>query len=376
MPVPPGFVQDCRKQAKFAAGRSPLYEILFASIGSWYEDPANGWYRDLLADSWKTREFGAWFEPALVVAASLHASVLRGDAGSEGLRPFFARREGLPLTAEERTAFLALCIERLREPNPAILDTLKDGRIQTNEIRRSVLWLLTAAWLGTQDFDLVELGASAGLSLVADRLGWIVNYPGGTNCSFGGSGTMLLETPVTEGDAPVPHPRRISNRIAIDRNPLDPGDPANRLWLKALVWPDQKGRMDLLERTLDQAVNPGSPKIEFVRMDLPGEFDPEAWARKTRPVLFWNSITTGYFSDADYAELKRRMAAVLDRRPGAWLEFELLREGSPHRPLIRKEEAALVLHRRRNGCWAETLLAGAEAHVPSVRWLAGPISKD
>jgi hypothetical protein len=371
MPVPSGFAANSRKQSKFARGRSPLYEALFLAFGDWWESGSHGWFRDLLNEQWKDREFGAWFEPPLVIAASLHASVLRGDPDTAALGPYYSRRDGAELSDGERAAFLGAVEQTLRSPNPQILGTLRGGLIQTNEIRRSVCWLLGSVWLGLTDFDLVELGSSAGLSLVADQLGWIVKYPDSAPCSFGGPDTGLFSTEITEGQAPFPGPRRIGRRFGVDRNPLDPHDGTNRLWLRALVWPDQKGRLELLDRVLDTATRPGAPEIEFMKTDLPGGFDAEFWARKERPVLFWNSITTGYFSDTAYAELKTRIGQVLDRRPGAWLEFELFREGVRRPETVRKEESPLTARWRASGQWEERLLAAAEAHVPSIRWFAG-----
>ncbi len=371
MPVPSEFAANSRKQSRFCKGRSPLYETLFLAFGDWWESSSHGWFRDLLNERWKDREFGAWFEPPLVIAASLHASVLRNDPDTAALGPYYSRREGAELTDGEKAGFLNAVEQVLRNPNPRIMGTLRSGLIQTNEIRRSVCWLLGSVWLGLTDYDLVELGSSAGLSLVADQLGWIVNYPGAAPCCFGGPDTGAFSTGVTEGEAPFPGPRHIGRRIGVDRNPLDPHDDENRLWLRALVWPDQKGRLEMLDQVLNAATRPGAPKIEFMKMDLPDGFDVEFWARKERPVLFWNSITTGYFSDDAYNGLKARIGQVLDRRPGAWLEFELLRPGAPRPETVRKEESVLMAHWRRDGRWDERLLAAAEAHVPSVRWLAG-----
>lgn len=373
MPVPADFSLSCRKQSKFASGRSPLYGLLFASIADWNDAPNGGWFRDLLSGLWEDRHFSSWFEAPLVIAASLHASVLRGDPDSEPLTPYFTRRKHLQGDVASQREFVAACAGRLQNPNPEILHTMRSGQIQTNEIRRSLCWLLGAAWLGYPEFDLVELGASAGLSLFADQLGWIVCYPDKTTCRFSPEGSGLFQTTVTEGIAPVPPAGRVLSRIGIDRSPLDLRDENSSLWLRALVWPDQTDRMELLEATLAFATSPDAPPIKLQMLNLPEGLDSGSFTGNTHPVIFWNSITTGYFPDSDYLALREKLAAILDQRPGAWLEFELPRNSTSRPEKVHKDEALLTVCWRDAGSWKSVLLGAAEAHVPTLRWFAGRI---
>lgn len=368
MPVPSGFADICDKQAKFCQERSPLYQILFNALGQWWREEE--WFRRLLETTWTQRTFGAWFESPLVVAASIHAAVLRGEPSARILQTFYGRRLPVGLDRSEAADFLEGVKSLLSAPPPAVLETLRSGQIQTNEIRRSACWLLAASVLEFRQFDLVELGSSAGLSLAADRLGWVTVYDNGDRVYAGGPGQSSLETPVTGSDAPRTFDWQVARRIGIDRNPLDASDPQTQLWLKALVWPDQAERMKLLELGLEAAISPGRPKIEFRQMELPDGLEPEEWSAGSTPVLFWNSITTGYFSNSQYLDLKDRISRILDRRPGAWLEFELPRSPANRPESVRKDEAVLMLHRRETGRWHSKILAAAEAHVPSIRWLA------
>lgn len=120
---------------------------------------------------------------------------------------------------------------RVREAGDRIRDTMLTRFTQTNEPGRCAA-LITA--LGDIDgpVGLVEVGSSAGLCLYADRYSYAfdgrpVGPPSAVHLACTTSG-------------PVPVPDRLPDvvaRVGVDRNPLDPADPDDRAWLRALIWP-------------------------------------------------------------------------------------------------------------------------------------------
>jgi hypothetical protein len=112
---------------------------------------------------------------------------------------------------------------------------------QINEPRRCAV-LLPALALLPGPLAVVEVGASAGLTLLPDRYAYrYVDTSGGERRV--GDGAPVLEC-ATEGPVPVPDAvPDIRWRCGLDLAPLDVGDPEDVRWLEALVWPGQHERL-------------------------------------------------------------------------------------------------------------------------------------
>ena len=109
--------------------------------------------------------------------------------------------------------------------------TMSARATQTNEPARCTGLLPV---LGRLDgpLALVEVGASAGLCLHPDRYSY--DYDG---VPVGVPSAVHLRCATTGA---VPVPARLPDvvaRIGIDLQPLDPADPDDRAWLRALIWP-------------------------------------------------------------------------------------------------------------------------------------------
>jgi hypothetical protein len=125
--------------------------------------------------------------------------------------------------------------------------------VQTNEVQRS--WMLLPCFLevarrtGVETLDLIELGPSAGLNLVWDRYRY--RYEQGQ----WGRDDAALELSGEER-RPVPGKLleitpRVRQRRGIDLAPLDVTRPGDTLLLKAFVWPDQRERLERLDRAFE-----------------------------------------------------------------------------------------------------------------------------
>lgn len=140
----------------------------------------------------------------------------------------------------------------VRQHADRIVDVLETRRTQTNEVGRvGVIGpaLRHVCQLVQGDLGLLDVGASAGLNLLFDRIG----------CNYGTFRTM--EDPPLEVDTSLATPfapfdaqeLRIGWRGGLDRAPVDLADEAAARWLLACVWPEQRDRVQRLASAIGLA---------------------------------------------------------------------------------------------------------------------------
>jgi hypothetical protein len=139
----------------------------------------------------------------------------------------------------------------LRSRADAIHAVMLARDTQTNEPGRCAVLLPVLARL-MQPLALIEVGASAGLCLLADRYmydyqGRVVRGPAAPD-----HGPMLA---CRIGDT-TPIPRSVPQvawRAGLDLNPVDLTDDDQVAWLETLVWPDQPDRLARLRAAISAA---------------------------------------------------------------------------------------------------------------------------
>jgi len=319
-------VQELSRQRAYCEQRSPLYAAVLRELE---EDAVAGpdWLASIEA-AWRGRSFAVGWEMAHLLLACMHFSALAGEA--EELAALYPSCGGAG--GEPRGAARAF----LRRAPAAFWERLRSGRVQTNEVDRSVAWMVAAAAaFGGRNlpFHFVELGASAGLNLVGDHLPHACRF-------LSGDGAPVAPPAGWDGVHPI------LTRTGLDLLPRRIAYVGDRLWLKACVWADDLPR---LER-LDLAIN------TFLRFENRLQLEPCSFAeapdwleRMRRPgvgegLLVFNSIATIYLCEEDYRELQRGMARALapwgDR--ALWVEYERAR-GAKDGPL------ELTIHRSIKG---------------------------
>ncbi len=130
---------------------------------------------------------------------------------------------------------------------------------QTNEPGRCAVLLPLLSQL-RGPLALIEVGASAGLCLFPDRYRYRYRTVTGENHCLG-IGPVELACDV---DGPVPLPDQLPDvrwRAGLDLHPLRADSDIDRDWLRALIWPEHRDRLNRLSAALD-IVAADPPRID------------------------------------------------------------------------------------------------------------------
>jgi hypothetical protein len=236
-----------------------------------------------------------------------------------------------------------------------------DSPPQTNETGRAAAimgaLLLLAEEYGLP-FELIELGASAGLNQNLDRFGYRLG-----ETQAGDAASPLQLVPEWEGASPPAADVCIVSRRAVDQSPVPVADPAQRERLVAYCWADQAERMQRLEAALAlAAAHPPQVRqgdaADFVEAVLT-ELQSDGVCRVIFHTIFWTYVP---------ADKQARVRAALTRageqatreRPLAWARYELNGQGGV---------AELRLTEWPGG--RERHLATGHPHGSRIAWHAG-----
>jgi len=227
-------------------------------------------------------------------------------------------------------------------------------RTQTNEAARCATLLPVLAGL-PEPLALIEVGASAGLTLLPDRYSY--DYDGhritGTDPD-----APVIRCAVS---GPVPLPDRVPVicwRAGLDLNPLDVTDDDDMRWLSCLLWPGEAGRAERLAGAIATARR-DPPVIHRGNLltDLPGlaaQAPPEA------TLVLYHSAVLAYVAPA----AREGFAATVRGLGAVWLSNEAPGVVSGVTSEERDDGGFVVV---RDG---QTLLALADGHGSWLQWLA------
>jgi hypothetical protein len=322
---------------------SPLYEKLALAVD---DDPA----LKALAARARPRQ-----PQANILFAAVHFLLLRG--ASHPLRNFYATVGGVD-RGDPFAAFRDFVVAH-EEKVTALVET----RItNTNEVARSCVLRAGFAALAARDnapLHMIEIGPSAGLNMIWDRYGMRYRRGDTVVAEIAPDAPLVLDCEIRGEIMPPLAPRPvIANRVGLELHPVDLSNPDDRDWLRALVWPDQPGRLDRLDRAIAMH-RQASPAI------LSGDalaLLPDALADvpPRQAVCVYHTIAVYQFS----AEMKQALSAILAltglRRPVWHLAFEF--DGHA--------DYAVTLSRHDGGAIDSRKLAIAQAHGGWIEWRA------
>jgi hypothetical protein len=319
-----GLQEDLDRQIEVVRGRSPASERVLALL------PAvlNGRAGRFVETAWEHRRFFASYERPLLLLAAL-----RADALAEGPRhPLHA---GLaadpPEPAAVTLARLSAALDGSRE---GVYDALAHRDVQTNDTSRAIAWVWPAALARAGDeahpLALVDVGASAGLNLVADAL------PPVWQATDGSSLELARDV------EPVA-------RLGLDAAPLDALREGDARWLRACIWAGERAREERLDLAIAAfraaRVRPDAPVlVPLQASNVPARLDLLSGAETGALVLAYQTVMRDDLEPGVRAEYEAGMREWLGTHPpglALWTELEPVARG-----LDGEHPGALVAHVR------------------------------
>jgi hypothetical protein len=285
-------------QAAFCRARGvPVYASLLTGA------LAREGVRARLAEVWAGREFHAPYERPLLLCAALRQMVW--------LRPTHPLASLIGEEADGRGEVDPAVVEDALG-DTSVLATLRDRFMQTNEVSRSVAWRLAlSTWPAEPGahVHLVDLGCSAGLNLIGDRLEgqWLIDETGKP---------IGLDTRAV-----------IASRTGLDRAPVDVRDEASASWLRACVWPGQHDRLRHLDDAIAEARATEIETRPCKAENMPGVLERITAENPGAFVLAYSTVFSAYLLPDEKAAFSSGVHAWLARFPGRtlWIELEAAR---------------------------------------------------
>ena len=306
----------------------------------------DGAVAERLRAAWSERHFRPFYERPMLLLASIRDDVLR-EGESHPLWAAIGDHEPELEAVTGAAVQAALAADR-----DHLWNTLAERYVQTNDISRAIAWIWPAAIAVEEDpgrpLALFDVGASAGLNLIADRAGVAWERSDGGELKPG----------------PLPP---IAGRTGYDLRPVDVFDEAQARWLLACVWPGQKSRAQGLETGIAAfraaAGGPDAPRVESLdaaevpaRLPVPADDEPRA--------IVYGTIMRDYLPDAVRETYRAGMGNWLRGcAPGAaiWSELEITTEERSEGPPVD-----LTVHVLADGREESLLLARCEPHPRTI----------
>jgi hypothetical protein len=235
-----------------------------------------------------------------------------------------------------------------------------DGPPQTNEAGRSANFIAALHWLASRvvpQFEINEIGSSAGMNLLIDRyrydLGGVVSGP--------------VDAPITirpewRGPPPPADAFTITSVRGCDLTPIDVRAHAAADRLRAYIWPEMAERFARMDGGIAMIRERG---VDLVQADADDWVETQLAAPQalgTTRVLM-HSIVWQYLPDETQARITNAMetAALFatPERPLAWIALETNRDTFQHELMVRYWPS---------GCEMK-VLGSAHAHGAWVEWI-------
>jgi len=238
---------------------------------------------------------------------------------------------------------------------------IRTRSVQTNEVARSAILVpafeVVSREVKNRPLSLIEIGSSAGLTLLWDR--YHFDYNGKMQCGPTDS-PVKIECKL-RGDKRPPIPTgfpKIFSRLGIDLNPIDLNDPESVQWLRALIWPEQLNRTRQLESAIGIARQDHPQIMKGDAVELLPELIDEIG--RDAQVCVYQSFTLSLAG----GEARERLDALLNMLSSTRRLFHVSLEWA-------KEFETPLLHLSRfdKGSRTDDTLAKSHAHGEWLEWL-------
>jgi hypothetical protein len=229
----------------------------------------------------------------LRLAGAIHRVVLQGkDDRLARHYPSVGGKPGEDFTAD----FIGYMRDHLEDIEAGLVT-----QVQTNEVGRSVAHLVLSHWLttlGVDEFNFLEIGASAGLNLNFDKFYGCFGQlrMGDSASSLRFMGDWFSNAP----DVPRVGATAISKR-GCEISPIDVARPDDEARLLSFVWPDQRLRLERLRSAIAIAKT-HRPAVDAASAD---EWIAQQLARPSEhATLIFHSIVWQYLGTETQNRLK------------------------------------------------------------------------
>ncbi len=331
-----------RQQQQFSEEYSPLYAALFGTVAGWLTDLPQGQVGKWLLAATRNR---AAFDVTNLLAAGLHYEVLAEKNAVSDLAAYYP-----PVGGDASPHFLYGVDEEgkrvesqrfVRALHNAILARrstlstfIQNNTVQTNETGRGISWLLPLCLARLNEAHLLDLGASAGLNLIAEqrafqfidisdrsmrwKLGlgepiqFAVHTKGDTDTLFG-------------SDCQLP---AILSRTGCDIHPFRLESTSDEQILTSFVWADQVERVRRLREgiAMFQEVQQSAVPVRLFSLNLPDALPAFLDRQKCgleEPFVIYNTYIKIYLPDRG-EKLRNLISewAAKQRRPVIWIQWE------------------------------------------------------
>jgi len=326
-------------------GGSPLYERLALAAA---DDP------EMLALATQVR---SGQPQANTLLAAVHLLLLKGE--QHPLGAYFPSCGGTR-KANEGDPYSVFC-DFVAQYRAALIPILTTRVTNTNDVGRSALIypaLDIIARETEQPLSLVEIGPSAGLNLNWYRYGYhYINEVGEPPIERNlGAGLILAsqlkgaKRPSLSAELPA-----VAAAIGLELNPVDLTSAEERLWLRALIWPERLDRMARFDAALEIARN-HLPRIVEGRAER--DLETAMKDLPSGPLCIIHTHVLYQFDAAAKAAFESALDAVAKSRPLYRLSVELDGHDYPIQ-LSRSERGAREVRR----------LAHCDPHGAWIEWL-------
>jgi hypothetical protein len=366
--------QRFRKQEGFATGYSPLYALLFGLMAGWLEnnrpDPLVEWLLSVSAGR-------ADLDVSLLLMAGIHREILRRSPDALELARFFPTAGGA--VPDAPTAGLGDSLRHtILSHRDSLEPLIRRATVQTNETARGLAWLLPLAHVGWPAVHLIELGASAGLNLTAERRSYQLkddSQPPRHLLTLG-TGTPPQFVTTCRGEAAgldhLPCCPEILSRTGLDLAPFYLQSAADELNLSSFVWGDQASRLERLREGIAavRSVAATSAPVRLVAARLPEELPAFLAAHSASvagaPVVVYNTTMAMYLPDEGQS-----LGGMLDRwaktrpEPVMWVQWEMFQDDENAPGYGHHAWTVDLWHRGRHRRWH---LAWVHPHGTNLEW--------
>ncbi len=388
-----GLCEKLRKETEYCEGRSDLYRDLFKVFQSWsmsirdekkqlHRSVEN--FRTIVGEVWHDKTFTTAMEQPLLLGALVHGFALSGIAPL--LRSKFPTTGGSYDSLKDHRKLAELVAMLFVDHDDVIRSVLHSRRLQTNEVSRSITWLVPYLLLNSKKklpCILIELGCSAGLNLIADKLEWdwevdMQHVRFGNKCNIKQRLTADSDLQLASVLEQLPIlSSLVTKRLGCDLSVPNVFDDGDMLDLSACIWGDDPGRLSRFQDSVSirRSFGPNGGVVDLTEIDL-FEFlpsiDPRVLLEANEPhlLIVYNTIVTTYFDRESYNHLRSqidRLFARFRNHHCIWLEHETLREETSDEN-VPQTESHISAHFVDKGDLKTECIASTEMHPRNIHW--------